>query len=160
MRRNEREKDRKFATSVIDGCGYMVLAMTGADGRPYCVPLSPVRWDDWIYFHCALEGEKLDALRANPQVCMSFVGDGAAYPAGKFTAYYSSAVAFGTAREVTDAAEKMEALRRLTLKYGPADMEAFDSAFRRYCAHTSVWKISLDKVTGKKNPPGNMEKGT
>lgn len=153
MRRKERETDRKFAEAVIDECSYMTLAMTGADGRPYCVPLSPVRWDGSVYFHCALEGRKLDALRENPQVCMTFVGSGVSYPAGKFTTYYASAIAFGTAREVTDEEEKAEALRRLTLKYCPADIDAFGGALRKHRAGTSVWKIGLDGLTGKRNPP-------
>jgi len=39
-----------------------VLAAAGDDGYPYAVPLSYVYADGKIYFHCAKEGHKLDAI--------------------------------------------------------------------------------------------------
>ena len=157
MRRREREKTREFALSIIDKSAHMVLAVTGEDGAPYCVPLSPVRWDDHIYFHCALEGRKLDAMRSEPRVCMTFVGD-AQVPAGRFTTYYESAVAFGRAGEVTEEGEMVEALRRLCLKYCPEEMELFGREVRRSLPRTGIWKISLDEVTGKSNFPARRER--
>ena len=44
---------------------------TVAEGRPYAVPLNYAYIDGKIYFHCALEGRKLDAVRANPEVCLA-----------------------------------------------------------------------------------------
>ena len=64
MRRKEREQGTEFIHQVMDSCVYMVLSMTGVDGLPYSVPLTPVRSGEDIYFHCAPEGEKVDALRA------------------------------------------------------------------------------------------------
>lgn len=156
MRRKEREKDREFAECVIDKCTYMVLAMAGADGTPYCIPLSPVRWNGHIYFHCALAGRKLESMRANPRVCMTFVGN-TRVPRREFTTYYESAVAFGVAEEVRDTDEKSEALRRLCLKYCAADMDLFEGALVRSLPRTGVWKVSLDEVTGKgKIPPDHF----
>lgn len=63
MRRAEHEKDRDFAEKVIDECRYMTLCLVDEEGRPYCVPLSPVRRDSDIYFHCATAGRKLDIMR-------------------------------------------------------------------------------------------------
>lgn len=156
MRRKDRDKGREFALSVIDRSTYMVLAMAGEDGAPYCVPLSTVRWDDHVYFHCAADGRKLEVLRGEPRVCMTFVGD-TQVPRGRFTTYYESAVAFGRAGEVTDVEERVEALRRLCLKYCPEDMDLFQSEMRRSLPRTGVWKLSLDEVTGKSNFPA--EKG-
>jgi len=48
--------------------GYLGLA---AGGRPYVVPLNYAYADGTIVFHCALEGKKLDDIRANPQVCFT-----------------------------------------------------------------------------------------
>ena len=67
MRRKDRERDRAFAYDVIDRCEYGVAAMAGEGGAPYCVPLSLVRLGDTLYFHCALEGTKLDCLRRSPR---------------------------------------------------------------------------------------------
>ena len=65
MRRKDRERDRAFAYDVIDRCEYGVAAMAGEGGAPYCVPLSLVRLGDALYFHCALEGTKLDCLSSD-----------------------------------------------------------------------------------------------
>ena len=157
MRRSDRARDRSFAFDVIDRCGHGVAALsTGGEG-PYCIPLSLVRVGDDLFFHCALEGRKLDAMRGEPRVCMTFVGD-AQVPAGRFTTYYESAVAFGRASEVTEEEEMVEALRRLCLKYCPEDMELFGREVRRSLPRTGIWKISLDEVTGKSNFPARGER--
>lgn len=151
MRRKDREQGTEFIHQVMDSCAYMVLSMTGTDGLPYCVPLTPVRSGEDIYFHCALEGEKVDALRANPKVAMAFVGEAEAVPR-KFTARYTSVLARGTASQVTEEVEKVEALRLLCLRHCPADMDRFDEVVRAWMSRTAVWKIHIDAATGKENP--------
>ena len=39
------------------------LALLGDDDYPYAVPMSYVYADGKIYFHCAKEGHKIDAIR-------------------------------------------------------------------------------------------------
>lgn len=150
MRRKERERGAEFIHRVMDRCEYMVLSMTGTDGLPYSVPLTPVRSGEDIYFHCAPEGEKVDALRANPRVAMCFVGEAETVPR-KFTARYSSVLARGTASEVTDEEEKREALRLLCLRHCPADMDRFDEVLKAWLPGTAVWRIHIDSATGKAN---------
>lgn len=150
MRRKDRERDEAFAYDVIDRCQYGVAAMTGADGLPYCVPLSLVRLEDKLYFHCALEGTKLELLRQNPQVCVSFVAFNQAAE-DKFTTYFQSANVLGTAVEVTDDQEKILALRALCEKLTPANMEGdnFQRAIAKSLPRTGVWSIRIREVTGK-----------
>lgn len=150
MRRSEREQGTEFIHRVMDSCEYMVLSMTGADGLPYCVPLTPVRSGEEVYFHCAPEGEKIEALRANPKVAMAFVGEAEAVPR-KFTARYASVLARGTAREVTEEAERMEAMRLLCLRHCPADMDRFEEVVKAWLSRTAVWKIHVDAATGKES---------
>lgn len=150
MRRKERERGAEFIRQVMDSCAYMVLAMTGADGLPYCVPVTPVRSGENIYFHCAPEGEKVEALRANPRVAMAFVGETETVPR-KFTARYSSVLARGTAGEVTEEHEKVEALRLLCQRHCPADMDRFDEVLKAWLPDTAVWRIHIDSAAGKAN---------
>ena len=51
-----------------ESVGYLGLSM---DGQPYVVPLNYAYVENKILFHCALEGKKLDCIRANPQVCLN-----------------------------------------------------------------------------------------
>lgn len=146
MRRKDREQDRSFGLAVIDECEYATVAIQGEE--PYCVPLSLVRVEDDLYFHCALEGKKLDLLRKNPAVWVSFVGENRA-ARDEFTTYFRSAMVKGTASEVTDAGEKVSALRALCEKLTPGHMPAFDSEVARSFAVTGIWKIHMDEITAK-----------
>lgn len=150
MRRSDRERDRQFALDVIDRCEYGVTAFV-TEGSPYCIPLSLVRVGEELYFHCALEGYKLDLLRKNPKVCISFVGSNVA-ATDAFTTYFQSAVVEGTAYEVTQREERIEALRALCRKLTPMNMGDFDNAIARSLSRTGVWGIHIDRITGKEKP--------
>lgn len=153
MRRKDRERGQEFAYEVIDNCEYGVMALAGEE--PYCVPLSFVRVGDILYFHCALQGRKLDLLRQDPRVCVSFVtGTQPAYIAAElnYTTYYRSAVVTGQAFEVTDPSQKTEALRALCQKLLPNDMADFDKAASRSLSVTGVWGVRIGQAVGKEKP--------
>ena len=58
--------DAAFALEFFDKAPYITVSFTRADGTPYGVPLSLARTDDnTFYFHCALEGDKLDCMATN-----------------------------------------------------------------------------------------------
>ena len=146
MRRKDRERDREFAFAVIDECEYGTVAIQGDE--PYCLPLSLVRVGEDLYFHCALEGKKLDLLRKNNAVWVSFVGENKAAQ-DDFTTYFRSTMVKGTAAEVTDDREKIAALRALCEKLTPTHMPAFDSEVARSFSVTGIWKIHIVEITGK-----------
>jgi Predicted flavin-nucleotide-binding protein len=148
MRRKDREKSTEFALSVIDKCEYASFATVNEDGSPYCVNISVVRIENSIYFHCAMSGQKIDNMRRNNKVCLSCVGD-TFLPPDEFTARYESAVVFGTAFEVVEYEEKITALKLLCEKYTPTNMADFENHIEKYIKHTAVWKIQIDKITGK-----------
>ena len=146
MRRKDRERDREFGLKVIDECEYGTVAIQGE--QPYCLPLSLVRVGEELYFHCALAGKKLDLLRQNNAVWVSFVGQNVAAK-DDFTTYFRSAMVRGTATEVTDETEKVVALRALCEKLTPGHMPAFGGEVARSFAVTGIWKIHMDEITAK-----------
>ena len=146
MRRKDRERDRAFGLAVIDSCEYGTVALQGDE--PYCLPLSLVRVGEELYFHCALEGKKLELLRQNNKVWVSFVGQNTAAQ-DDFTTYFRSAMIKGTVAEVTDDTEKITALRALCQKLTPGHMAAFDSEVARSFAVTGIWKIHMDEISAK-----------
>jgi len=148
MRRKDREKDAVFAAAIIDKCEYASLATVNEDGSPYCINISVIRIDDAIYFHCAMSGQKTDNMKLDNRVCLSFVGD-TFLPPDEFTARYESAIVFGTAEEVVEYEEKITALKLLCEKYTPTNMADFENHIEKYIKHTAVWKIQIDKITGK-----------
>ena len=151
MRRADRQQDRAFALDLIDRCSHGVVAISSGEDTPYCLPLSLVRVEDALYFHCARAGRKLDLLRRNPRVCVTFVGEDTpvCLEPAMYSTYFQSAIVTGTAQEVTGEAEKIAALRALCRKLTPDRMDGFDAAVSKSLKVTSVWRISMEEVTGK-----------
>ena len=150
MRRKERQMPEEFAWEVVDRCEYAVVAMTAGNGEPYCLPVNVVREGKNIYFHSAMAGRKAESLRLHPRVCLTCVGENQVLPE-RYTTLYASAVAFGTARELTDDGEKREALRLLCQRYAPDHMDLFDGAMAASLSRTAVWCIAVEEITGKSN---------
>lgn len=149
MRRKDREMSEAFALGVVDACEWASLSMVDAKGAPYCVPISIVREGEDIYFHCAKIGSKIDALRANPRVCIVCVGR-THRPPDAFTTEFESAILFGSAGEVTKDAQKTHALRLLCQRHTPANMHAFERAVERSLARTGVWRVRIEQIAGKR----------
>ena len=74
MRKESRAMDSQWALEVMYKAPYMTVSFIDEDGKPYGLPLSLASDDDvnW-YFHGALEGKKLEAIKARPEVCLSAV---------------------------------------------------------------------------------------
>ena len=147
MRRKDREMDAAFALEVLDKAPFVTISMTREDGTPYGLPLSLARTDDkTFYFHCALEGEKLDCIAHNPIVFLSAVTRCAPTfdpKDGNFTLQYKSATAVGEAELVTDREEKISALKAICQRFLPQHMDAFDDAIARSLERTAVVRITL-----------------
>lgn len=147
MRKKSREMDSEWALEVMHKAPYITVSFTDATGRPYGLPLSLASADgvNW-YFHCALEGKKLDAIKIHPEVCLSAVTRCTPTVGPKdatFTLQYKSAIAFGKATIVEDDAEKTKGLRLICERFLPDHMAAFDSSINRSLHRTAVVRITL-----------------
>lgn len=147
MRKESRQMSADWALEVLDRAPYITVSMTGEDGMPYAVPLSLARTDEQtFYFHCAMEGKKMDILLKNPRVCLSAVTK--CKPTvgpkdGSFTLEFKSAIAFGKAEVVEDEHEKIAAIRAICERFLPQHMSAFDASIERSLGRTAVVKITL-----------------
>lgn len=155
MRKASREMPADWALDIMRKAPYITVSFIRPDGTAYGVPLSLASTDDktW-YFHCAPEGDKLDAIAAHPEVCLSAVTKCTPTVGpndGSFTLQYRSAIAFGRAVLVTDVAEKVAALRAISERFLPQYMDAFDEAVHRSLHRTAVVRITLTaSPTGKR----------
>lgn len=155
MRKVSREMDSNWALEIMRKAPYITVSFTRPDGTAYGVPLSLAsNGDDIWYFHCAPEGDKLDAIAVNPEVCLSAVTkcQSTVGPKdGTFTLQYRSAIAFGKAEVVTDNEEKILALRLISQRFLPKHMDAFEEAVKRSLHRTAVVKVALSAPpTGKR----------
>ena len=155
MRKESRAMDSEWALEVMHKAPYITVSFIDEDGKPYGLPLSLASDDDanW-YFHGALEGKKLEAIKTHPEVCLSAVTRCAPTVGpkdGSFTLQFKSAIAFGKAEIVTDEAEKIHGLRLICERFLPQHMDAFDQSIARSLSRTAVVRITLTETpTGKR----------
>ena len=150
MRRKERQLTDEQAWRVVDASDYGILSMMGEENRPYQVPLSLARKGTSLYFHCAKVGQKVDFLRQNSGVCVSFVAK-ADLDGENLTTKYLSATVFGKAEEVTDDSEKTEALTLIARRFAPGFEEAAKKEIEMLLSVTAIWRIDCDFITAKSN---------
>ena len=150
MRRKDKELNNSDALQLLRDCEYGVLSTVDDKGQPYGVPLSYTLANDALYFHCALEGHKLDNIAANQKVSFCVVGRTHLLPA-KFSTEFESAIAFGEA-VVVQGEERYQALVSLLEKYSAECMEEGRAYIEQYDSSTKVVKIEISTVSGKAAP--------
>jgi len=148
MRRFRQELSAKDTALIFETGSHGVLAVMSDGGYPYAVPLSYVFADGKLYFHCASEGYKLDALQHNSKASFCVVRRDTVVPE-RITSIYESAIAFGRAKVVGNDDEKRTALRYLAQKYsavnGKKNEEEINSGWDRVC----VISFEIEHMTGK-----------
>ncbi len=151
MERKIRRADRAIpdseARQILRVGEYGILSTVSVDGQPYGVPVSYTYTGEVIYFHCALEGHKLENLSSNNRVSFCVVGRTQVLP-DKFATNYESVIVFGQAFEVTGA-EKQTRLVEILKKYSPAHIEKGLRYIEGDGRKARVYKIVVESMTGK-----------
>jgi len=126
-----------------------VLAVKGEDGYPYAFPIDYIYEDGKIYFHCAKEGHKIDALKKDSKVSFC-VYDQGYKKEGDWAFYINSVIVFGRIRFIKDREESLRRVRDLGRKYYP-DQEEADQEAVKYVDRGSVQalELTIDHMTGK-----------
>lgn len=126
-----------------------VLALAGAEGYPYAVPLSYVYTQGILYFHCAKVGHKLESIRRCEKASFCVVDRDEIKPEA-YTTYYRSAIAFGRVRILESEEEKRHAIEQLSPKYHPMDTPAHRKAvIDREYAPLCMLAFTVEHMTGK-----------
>ena len=118
MRRAKCALNNETAEKILREGVFGVLALSGDNGYNYAVPLNYAVENNKIFFHSALTGHKIDAVKNNDKVSFCVVGRHDVV-AEEFTSYFTSVIAFGKIKIVEDTAEKIHALELLADKYSP-----------------------------------------
>ena len=148
MRRFKQALTREQCGEILNRGTSGVLAAAGGGGWPYAVPLSYVWQNGKVYFHCAVTGHKIDAIRADSRVSFCVVDRDQIVPE-KYTTYYRSVIVFGRVRILDDPEEKRRAAEALAVKYRPGFPEAMaaeiDGSWERFL----MVELDPEKITGK-----------
>jgi hypothetical protein len=147
IRRTDRAISESEAKGILEKGEFGILSTASSDGQPYGVPISYSYTENVIYFHCAIEGHKLENLRKNNRVSFCVVGKTEVLPE-KFATRYESAIVFGKAFELTDD-EKHKGLLEIVKKYSAGFIKEGLQYIEDAVDKARVYKIVIESITGK-----------
>ena len=158
MRRKQCEiTDCKEIERILGATTIGRIATEGTDGYPYITPVNFVYHKGNIYFHSAPEGEKLDNLSQNPNVCFE-VDIPLAYIDSGFDPdrricqvhqFYHSVIIRGKASVVEDGPLKVESLNALIDKHERHSGHEFESEEMNAYAACIVVEIKPTSISAK-----------
>ena len=149
MRRVKCKLDNEPAEKILREGSYGVLALTGDEGYNYAVPINYAVSENKIYFHSALTGHKLDAIKNNSKVSFCVV-DRHDVISEEFTTYFTSAIVFGKIRLAENDDEKILGLNLLAEKYSPnVDIEKRNKEIFGKLNATAVIVLEIEHLSGK-----------
>ena len=147
LRRQDRAITEEEALALLIKAEYGVLSTVTETGKPYGVPLNFCVMDRCIYFHCAVEGQKIDNIKHNKSVSFCAVGNTEILP-DKFGTKYESVIVSGEVEEVFDM-NKQLALEGLLHKYSLEFINQGIKYIEGLKEKTRVFKITINKLSGK-----------
>lgn len=149
MRRSAQALDSAACVEILERGTSGVLALAGDGGWPYAVPLSYAFDGEKLYFHCAREGHKLDAIRREARASFCVVDRDDVKPA-EYTSYFRSVIIFGRVRVLEDEAQKRAAIELLARRYFPEDSaENRRRAIEREWAGLCMLEMDIEHMSGK-----------
>jgi len=149
MRRAGQLLEGKECIAILERNTAGVLSLLGDGGYPYGVPLSYVWQDGAVYFHCAKEGHKLDAIQNSPKASFCVIDQDQVVPE-KYTTFFRSVIAFGCVQVLEDAQETQKALYALGKRYAPGETEErLAEEIEKSISRTTVVKLTIEHITGK-----------
>lgn len=133
----------------------------GFNGTPYVTPTLQWREGAHVYWHGSAASRMLEACE-NTEVCLNVsIIDGFVMARAAFnhSCNYRSLMVFGTARKVTDPAEKEQRLKAFTEGLWPGRWDMLRKMTGQELKATTVLALSLDEASAKvrTGPPGDDE---
>ncbi len=150
MRRFKQQLSEEKCIEILTEAPRGVLALLGDDDYPYTVPLDHFYEDGKLYFHCAKQGHKLDAIK-NSDKCSYCVIDNGVPDAdtsdGQFY-FFNSVIVFGRIRQLEDQEEIIRQVRKLAHKYY-TNADTVEEDIRETGPHTAMLELTIEHMTGK-----------
>ena len=145
--------DRAAVDAILRDSAVGRLATNGNDGYPMIKPLNYVYCNGSLYFHSALEGEKMESIVHDNRVCfevdipVKYVESNREPCSASYR--YRSVIVKGNASIVEDVDMKVSALTALMDKYQPTG--GYGSFRKEKLDITAVVKIDIVEIKGKED---------
>lgn len=148
MRRKHQLLSEEESIGILQKATAGTLALLGDNGYPYAVPISYVYANGKLYFHSALSGHKVDAIRNCDKASFCVIDKDDVQPE-KYTTYFRSVIAFGRIHIIEDAQEKLETARLLGDRYNPNQEEALQKELEKGLSRMVMIRFDIEHLTGK-----------
>ena len=148
MRRKRQQLSEEESVAILKKATAGTLALLGDNDYPYAVPLSYVYQEGRIYFHSALAGHKVDAIRKCDKASFCVIEQDDVQPE-KYTTFFRSVIAFGRIHIIEDEHEKLETARMLGNRYNPNHDEALQKEIEGGLSRMLMIRFDIEYLTGK-----------
>ena len=148
MRRKRQQLSESESIGILQKATSGTLALLGDNGYPYAVPISYVYHEGKMYFHSALSGHKVDAIRQCDKASFCVIEQDDVQPK-KYTTFFRSVIAFGRIHVIEDEAEKLSTARILGNRYNPNDDESLKKEIESGLSRMLMIRFDIEHLTGK-----------
>ena len=148
MRRFKQELPAEECVEILKEAYRGFLSVCGENGYPYTIPINFVYEDGHIYFHCARQGHKMDAIKECNKACFTVLSEPVQEP-DDWWFHVKSVICRGQISVVEDEAEHLSKLQLLGSKYFP-DGYDMEEDIRRNGTRAAILDLRIDHMSGKR----------
>jgi hypothetical protein len=148
MRRKRQQLSEVESIGIMKKATSGTLALLGDNSYPYAVPISYVYHEGKLYFHSALAGHKVDAIRKCDKASFCVIDKDEVHPE-KYTTFFRSVIAFGRIHIIENEQEKLETARLLGDRYNPNHEEALQKDVESGLSRMLMIRFDIEHLTGK-----------
>jgi len=135
---------------IIRKCEACNIAMVDLDGKPYIIPMNFGYDNDCIFLHSSQRGKKMEILKNNNSVCVSFstdhmLGWQSEKVACSYSMKYRSVLAFGKVEFVNEQEDKILALNQIMKQYTEREYKYSEPSLKE----VMVFKVNIEKLEGR-----------
>ena len=148
MRRFKQELPEQECQEILTHAYRGFLSVIGDGGYPYALPINFLYADGHIWFHCALEGHKMDAIKACDKACFTVI-DQPVKEENDWWYHVRSVICFGRVRVISDDAERLAMLRKLGSKYFPEGYD-IEADMTKNGPRAAMLDFEIEHMSGKR----------
>jgi nitroimidazol reductase NimA-like FMN-containing flavoprotein (pyridoxamine 5'-phosphate oxidase superfamily) len=136
---------------IISSCKVCCIGMVDKNNNPYVLPFNFGIKDEYIWFHSSKDGKKIETLKNNPKVCVSFstdyeLGNRDEHVACSYFMKYKSVLVYGEIETITDYDKKIEGMNIIMNQYTKRDDFKYNLPAIN---NVNIFKLKINNITGR-----------
>ena len=148
MRRKRQQLSEEESISILQKSTAGTLALLGDNDYPYAVPISYVYHEGKLFFHSALTGHKVDAIRKYDKASFCVIAQDDVQPE-KYTTFFRSVIVFGRIHIIEDEVEKLATARIFGNRYNPNQEKVLQKELESGLSRMLMIRFDIEHLTGK-----------